>query len=76
MSGKHSTEKQKIEWLIDNEENWLSDYEYHKDILAVRVAKEMRTAGLYQNKTQIHTIKVLPLLAKAKKKLDRMYSGD
>jgi hypothetical protein len=74
MSGKHSTEQEKIEWLIDNEELWFADYEYHKDILEVKMAKEMRNAGLYQKRTQIHSIKVLPILAKAKKKLDRMCS--
>ena len=72
MSGRHSTEKEKIEWLIDNDELWFNDYEFHKDILKVRMAKEMRNAALYRKKTKIESINVLPLLAKAKKKLDRM----
>jgi len=72
MAGRHSSEKEKVEWLIDNEELWSESYEYHKDILAVRMAKEMRSAGLYRQQTKLESIKVLPLLAKAKKCLDRM----
>lgn len=70
MGQQMSTEQEKIEWLIDHEDMWVKDYQHHKDILKVKLARIMRAQGLYQERTKIHTINILPMLKKAKMKID------